>query len=307
MLKIGNVEVTPGYVLGPMAGVTDMPFRKLCKRFGCGLTYSEMISTKALHYNDKKTHRLLEKDECETPFAVQIFGSEPDIMAEAAVKIENMGICDIIDINMGCPAPKIAGNGDGCALMKNEPLAFDIIKEVSGAVKLPVTVKFRMGWDADSVNAVSFAVNAEKAGASAVSVHGRTRTQYYSGSADWNIIREVKRAVNIPVIGNGDVLSTEDAERMKEQTGCDGVMIARGALGNPFIFSGRKPDKDEVLETAREHLDMLISFKGEYVGIREARKHISWYVKGMYGAARVKDLINSSETKEQMLEILSSL
>ena len=309
MLKIGDVEVASGIVLGPMAGVTDLPFRVICREFGCELAYSEMISSKAMHYSDKKTAKLLEKGYNEDLYSVQIFGSEPDTMAECAQKVEAMNIADIIDINMGCPAPKVANNGDGSALMKNPELAYEIIKTVSETVSVPVTVKFRKGWDHDSVNAVPFAEMAEKAGAKAITVHGRTRAQYYSGQADWDIIRDVKNAVSVPVIGNGDVFCRDDISRIKDYTGCDGVMIARGALGNPFIFSKEIPDKETIIKTALRHLELIVECKGEYVGIREARKHMSWYIKGMYNAARFKDAICAAcsydEMKKIMINILS--
>lgn len=307
MFKIGNVEVASDVVLGPMAGVTDLPFRVICREFGCELAYSEMISSKAMHYSDKKTAKLLEKGYNETYYAVQIFGSEPDIMAECAQKVENLHIADIIDINMGCPAPKVANNGDGSALMKNPELASEIIKSVTQAVNLPVTVKFRKGWDNDSVNAVSFAQMAEKSGVKAITIHGRTRAQYYSGNADWDIIRDVKKAVSVPVIGNGDVFTRDDVLKIKDYTGCDGVMVARGTLGNPFIFSNEVPDKETVIKTALRHLELIVEHKGEYVGIREARKHMSWYIKGMYNAARYKDAICAACTYKEMKNIMLNI
>ena len=307
MLKIGNVSVASGVVLGPMAGVTDLPFREICKEFGCGMTYSEMVSSKAMHFNDKKSLSLLNKGKSEVPFVVQIFGSDPYTMAECASKIEKMQIADIIDINMGCPVPKVVNNGDGSALMKNLPLAYEIIKSVVDAVNLPVTVKFRKGWDHNSVNAVEFALNAEKAGVSAIAVHGRTRSDFYTGNADWDIIKEVKNAVSVPVIGNGDVFQYSDIERMKEYTNGDGVMIARGALGNPFIFSGQSHTEKDVIKTALNHLDKLVEFKGEYVAVREARKHMSWYIKGMHNAAKYKNQICMSDSSEKIRCILNNI
>lgn len=307
MLKIGNVALPSDIILGPMAGVTDLPFRRLCIEFGCKVTTSEMISSKAMHFQDKKTLILLEKHKSEQFFIVQIFGSEPDIMSECAKRIENMGIADIIDINMGCPAPKIVNNGDGSALMKNPALASQIIQAVTKAVSVPVTVKFRSGWDKSSINAVEFAKMAEQSGASAVTVHGRTRDEFYSGEADWNIIKNVKQAVKIPVIASGDVLSRDSITDVKNITGCDGVMVARGALGNPFIFSEINYSKDEILNTALRHLSYIVESKGEVQGVKEARKHMCWYIKGMHGAAHTKVLINNSETKKQMENAVNSL
>ena len=307
MLEIGNVLLPSDLILGPMAGVTDLSFRRICKEFGCTTTTSEMISAKALHYQDKKTMTLLEKHSTEVPFVVQIFGSDPYIMAESAKKIEDMQIADILDINMGCPAPKIVNNGDGSALMKDEKLASEIISSVAKAVKMPVTVKFRAGWDKQNINAVSFALMAEESGASAVTVHGRTREEYYSGKADWNIIKEVKQAINIPLIASGDIFTKTAIENVRNETNCDGVMIARGALGNPFIFSKREFSKDEILDTAIRHILYITDAKGEHRGIKEARKHICWYIKGMYGATKIKLAVNSSETKEQMISALNEL
>lgn len=307
MLKIGNVTLASEIILAPMAGVTDLPFRRICKEFGCETTTSEMVSAKAMHYQDKKTMLLLQKHESEKPYVVQIFGSDPYIMAESAKKIEDMSIADILDINMGCPAPKIVNNGDGCALMKNEKLASEILEAVVKAVKIPVTVKFRSGWDENSINALSFAKMAENSGVSAITVHGRTREAQYSGVADHDIIALVKDSVEIPVIASGDIFSKRAIYEVKAKTGCDGVMVARGALGNPFIFSEKEYSQNEILDTAIRHIDYIVETKGEYVGIKEARKHICWYIKGMHGATQVKVAVNNSETKEQMISAIDVL
>ncbi len=307
MLQIGNFTVQGNVVLGPMAGITDLAFRLICKKFGCSLVYSEMISSRALHYTDKKTERLLVTEDDEKPLCVQIFGSEPEYMAEAAEKIQKLNIASVLDINMGCPAPKIVNNNDGSALMKDIEKAAAIIKAVRSAVDLSLTVKFRSGWDFSSVNCVEFAKMCEESGADAITVHPRTRTQYYSGNADWNLIKSVKESVSIPVIGNGDVFRFSDVQKMIDFTNCDGVMISRGALGNPFIFSGFTPSQEEIINTAIEHLDLIIKYKGEYIGIREARKHMSWYVKGMHNAAKIKNEINLCTDVNEMKKLLNSL
>jgi tRNA-dihydrouridine synthase B len=316
-MKIGNIELTSNVVLAPMAGVTDLAFRLLVKEMGCALVYSEMVSNKGLLYNNVHTVDLLATDERERPLAMQIFGSEPESMAEAAKMVVASG-ADIVDINMGCPTPKIVKNGDGSALMRQPELAYRIIKSVVQAVKVPVTVKFRKGWDEASVNAVEIAILAEKAGAAAVAVHGRTREQFYAGQADWNIIKAVKDSVGIPVIGNGDVRTPQDAERMLEFTGCDGVMIGRMAEGNPWIFrqvisylqTGKAiepPALDERLSVMERHLEMLLSYKGEYIGIREMRKHGAWYTKGLPHAAELRLKFNQASTKQDFLAILESI
>lgn len=297
-MKIGSFETENNVFLAPMAGVTDQTFRSICRRWGAGMVYSEMVSAKGLYYNDKKTAELMQIASDERPCAIQIFGSDAEIMSEVIPKVMEYKP-DIIDINMGCPTPKIVNNGDGSALLKNPELIGKIVRRVCDASPVPVTVKIRKGWDSDSINAVTVAKIIEDNGAAAIAVHGRTRTEFYSGQADWDIIRSVKNAVKIPVIGNGDIKSAPDAKRMLEETGCDAVMIGRGAEGNPFIFK----QINEYLETGAvtfsptpldrltqmtEHIEMLVSQKGESRGIKEARKHIAWYIKGLPSASRFK-------------------
>ena len=313
-LQIGNVTLENNLILAPMAGVTDLPFRLLCKEQGAGLLCMEMVSAKAVLYNNKNTRELLQIDPAERPAAVQLFGSEPDIMAEIAARLEE-GPYDYIDVNMGCPVPKIVNNGEGSALMKNPERAKEVLTAMVKAVKKPVTVKIRKGFNDLSVNAVEFAKMAESCGVAAVAVHGRTREQYYSGKADWDIIRQVKEAVRIPVIGNGDIFTPEDAGRMLKETGCDGIMVARGAKGNPWLF-GRinhyldtgevlpGPSMAEIKAMILRHGRMLVQFKGEGVAMREMRGHMAWYTKGMPHSATLRNEINQVETLEGFVELL---
>lgn len=316
-LKIGNVELENRYILGPMAGVTDLPFRLLCRDQGAGLLCMEMVSAKAIYYNNRNTESLLEIHPDEQPVSLQLFGSEPAIMSEMAKRIEERPFA-ILDINMGCPVPKVVKNGEGSALMKNPKLVYEIVSAIVKAISKPVTVKIRKGFDDDHVNAVEIAKIIEEAGAAAVAVHGRTREQYYSGKADWDIIRQVKEAVSIPVIGNGDVTSPQKADELVKQTGCDGIMIARGAQGNPWIFSEMihweetgelppRPDKDEVREMMLRHARLQLEYKGEFSGIREMRKHVAWYTKGLKGAARLREKVNAVESLEELENLLTSL
>lgn len=315
-LQIGNVKLKNNLILGPMAGVTDLPFRLLCAEQGAGLLCMEMVSAKAILYNNKNTKAMLTIDEREHPVSLQLFGSDPQIMGDIAKRIEDEGVpFDILDINMGCPVPKVVNNGEGSALMKNPLLAGRIIEAMAKATSRPVTVKIRKGFDDAHVNAPEMAHIAQESGAAAVAVHGRTREQYYSGKADWNIIREVKETVRIPVIGNGDILTAADALRMRDETGCDGFMIARGAQGNPWIFKQilhewetgeplAKPSAQEMTEMMLRHARMQIEFKGEYVGIREMRKHAAWYTGGYPGASHLRRALSEVENYEQLEELM---
>ncbi|KAB3533807.1 tRNA dihydrouridine synthase DusB [Alkaliphilus serpentinus] len=309
-MKIGNVTLEKNVFLAPMAGVTDLPFRLLCMEMGCGMVYTEMVSSRGIYYKDSKTEELLKIHEREKPVAIQIFGSEPKVMAMAADYLndrENI----ILDINMGCPAPKIVKNGDGSALMKTPKLAGEIVKEVVKASIKPVTVKIRKGWDESNINAVEMAKAMEANGATAITVHGRTRDQFYTGEADWDIIAEVKNSVGIPVIGNGDVFSLDDGIKLLDYSGCDGIMIGRGAQGNPWIFKEIStfvetgeiippPTLEERINIILKHMALVVEAKGEYIAIREMRKHISWYMKGYKNSAQLRNLVNKISTQREM-------
>lgn len=315
--KIGNVEIENPFVLAPMAGVTDLPFRRLCKEQGAGLICMEMVSAKAISYHNKNTEALMEIAPEEHPVSMQLFGSEPELMAEVAKSIEERPF-DILDINMGCPVPKVVNNGEGSALLKNPKRIEQIVKSVSSAMKKPLTVKVRIGFENEPVDIVDIAKRVEEAGAAAIAVHGRTRQQYYSGKADWDAIRRVKEAVTIPVIGNGDVDSPKKAEEMMRLTGCDAVMIGRAVQGNPWIFremnhyfaTGKempRPTAEEIREMILRHARAQIDLKGEFTGIREMRKHVAWYTAGMRhsaGLRRESNTIASYEELEKLLERL---
>lgn len=314
-LQIGNVRIPGCLALGPMAGVTDLPFRLLCREQGADLLYTEMVSAKGVYYNNQNTKDMLMTGDDEHPVALQLFGSEPDIMAETAKRIEELPF-DILDINMGCPVPKVVNNGEGSALMKNPLLAGKIVESLVKAIRKPVTVKIRKGFGPEENNAPELAHVLQESGAAAIAVHGRTRAQFYSGKADWDIIRRVKEKVSIPVIGNGDIFTPQDAKKMLLQTGCDGIMLARGVRGNPWLFSQtkqylatgivpEKPSVGELVQTMLRHAKMQLEFHGEYVGIREMRKHVAWYTTGYPYSAKMRDKINAVETIGELEQLLS--
>ena len=316
-MKIGNIETKNNVFLAPMAGVTDLVFRVICKEMDCGMVYSEMVSAKGVQHNNKNTKELLKVDERERPVAMQMFGSDPEIMAEMARKLNEYEDIDILDINMGCPAPKIVKNGEGSALTLNPKLVGEIISAVSKASEKPVTVKFRKGFDDQHLNALEIGKIAEESGAKAVTIHGRTREQYYAGKADWDIIKALKEEIKtIPVIGNGDIFTPEDAKNMLEYTVCDAVMIGRGSQGNPFIFKRTveylengillpEPTWEDRLDIAEKHMDMLADYKGEVIGIREMRKHLGWYIKGLPHSAEMRVKINATSGRENMRDVLN--
>lgn len=313
-MKIGNVQLDNEVFLSPMAGVTDLPFRTICKEKGCGMLYTEMINAKALCYDDENTKKMLKMEKDEHPVAVQIFGSDPEFMGKAA-SIMNQYPNEILDINMGCPAPKVVKNGDGSALMRNPKLAAEVLNAVVKNSEKPVTLKIRKGWDDDCINAVEIAKIAEECGISALAIHGRTREQFYSGKADWDIISEIKQAINIPVIGNGDVFEVQDAVNMLEKTKCDAIMIGRGSQGNPWIFkrinhymkTGEvlpEPTLEEKITTAIKHMNLAVAEHGEYVAVREMRKHIGWYLKGLKNSAKYRDQINKITDYKEVIVML---
>ncbi len=314
MFLIGNVEIANQVILAPMAGVTDRAFRIIAKSFGCGLVFTEMISDMGLIYGQSRTQRIADTTEEKRPVAVQIFGSDPETMGQAACIVQDLG-ADIIDINMGCPTPKIVKNGEGAALMLDIPRCRQIIRTVVAAVRVPVTVKMRKGWGESDLSCLELAAAAEEEGAAAITLHPRSRMQFFSGQADWPMIKTVKEMVHIPVIGNGDIHSAADAQRMLHETGCDAIMIGRAAMGNPFLIretvellsTGQilpPPTHEERLEVALQHLELAIRFKGEWVALREMRKQLAWYIKGRPGAAQIRTMINQATTKEEILKIM---
>jgi nifR3 family TIM-barrel protein len=314
MVTIGNVCIEDPVALGPMAGVTDLPFRLICKEMGCGLLYTEMVSAKALHYKNENTNRLMETLAKERPIALQLFGSDPEILAEQTAAAADLPF-DIIDLNMGCPVPKVVNNNEGSALLKQPELVRQILISMVAASKKPVTIKIRRGFTLEEELAVDIAKIAQDCGVSAVAVHGRTRSQYYSGEADLGVIKRVKQAVSIPVIGNGDITSAEKALHMIKETGCDMVMVARGALGNPWIFreisaavKGEaippRPEKEEIRQMMLHHTELMRQYKGDHIALLEMRKHVSWYTSGMHGGAAFRRRVNATETMEELLELI---
>lgn len=318
-MKIGNLEITTPVFLAPMAGVTDTAYCILAQRMGCGLVYSEMVSDQGINFRNERTLEMLKTVPEQRPLAIQLFSGNPERMYKAASFVASLNCCDMIDINMGCPAPKIVRNNEGSALMKDPVLAYEIMCATREAVKdMPVTVKMRKGWDSEHCNVVEMACLAQKAGLDAIAVHGRTREEFYRGHADWDIIREVKQAVDIPVIGNGDVRTCQDLKNIFERTGCDAVMIGRGAQGNPWIFRRFKeflftgvdpgePSIDERKQVILEHLDMLLKWKGDYIGPREMRKHATWYTHSLYGSASLRQKFNSAVCREDFVKILNDM